>query len=74
MEAIEWAFFESFARVRLNILPNVVARFAKMSISPTKPLSNRATEFALELDIISTMLRTILDSCPYTYSRTFTAH
>jgi hypothetical protein len=51
-----------------------VARFAKMSISPTKPLSYRATEFALKLDIISTMLWTILDSCPYTNSRTFTAH
>jgi hypothetical protein len=37
-----------------------MAGLAKMSITPTKPLSNTTTKFTFELNEIFSMLRTIL--------------
>jgi hypothetical protein len=45
-----------------------MARFTKMSISPTKPLRNIAAKLALKLYEISSMLQTILHPCSNTLS------
>ena len=41
----------------------------EMCVSPTEPLCDTATELAFELDKISPVLLTILDSASYTYRR-----
>jgi hypothetical protein len=50
----------------------LVARLAEVSVAPAEPLSDRATEFTLELDIVSAVLLAVNYTCSYLASGALT--
>jgi hypothetical protein len=44
-----------------------------MSVAPAEPLGDRTTKFAFELNEVSSMLWTILNTCSYAHGRALTA-
>lgn len=68
----QFTFLFPWDIISINLL--FMTWFTKMCWSPTKPLSNWATESALKLYEICTVLRTILNSCANTNCRTFTTY
>jgi hypothetical protein len=51
-----------------------VARLAEVRVAPAEPLRNTTAELALELNVISAMFLTILDTRTNTDSRALRAH
>ena len=71
-----WAFWKlvfAFSRNIISWTLLFMTGLTKMGVTPAKPLSHRAAEFAFKLYKISSMFFTIFNSSTDTYSRAFSA-